>query len=378
MASWPPKKNAAFVFYVGLISQADTKLLQSNPILAAGDVKVATDDAAPANLATLPVADADFTNRVKVSMSAGEMNGDRITVIFSDVAGAEWADLLIDIPTSVRQIDDLAFPTVSGRSTDTLSTGEVPIDLDTSIGSLSAAQIEAAALEGKGDWNIGKTGYSLTQTFPTNFSALSITAGGLVDITQAAADKVWSTATRTLTAFSTALALSIWDVLESAIVTASTIGLKVKDNLDAVLTSRTLPTASYFDPAADTVSNVSIVATLTGHTAQTGDNFARIGAAGASLTGLGGMSTGMKSEINAEVVDVIDTDTSGEPGQEAPPAIASLRGKIDRLYKVYRNKKEQDATEWRLFNNAGTVVDSKAVVSDTAGTATKEEIVTGP
>ena len=108
MASWPPKKNAAFVFYVGLISQADTKLLQANPTLAAGDAKVATDDAAPGNLATLPVVDADFTDRVKVSLSAGEMNGDRITVIFSDAAGAEWTDLLIDIPTSVRQIDDLA------------------------------------------------------------------------------------------------------------------------------------------------------------------------------------------------------------------------------------------------------------------------------
>ena len=46
-----------------------------------------------------------------------------------------------------------------------------------------------------------KTGYSLTQTFPTNFSSMSISATtGLVDITQAAADKVWSTAARVLTA----------------------------------------------------------------------------------------------------------------------------------------------------------------------------------
>ena len=238
MASWPPKKNAAFVFYVGLVSQADTKLLQANPTLAAGDAKVATDDAAPGNLATLPVVDADFTDRVKVSLSAGEMNGDRITVIFSDAAGAEWADLLIDIPTSVRQIDDLSFPTTSGRSTDVLATGEIPIDFDTSIGTLAAAQIEATALNGKGDWNINKTGYSLTQAFPTNFADLSIViTTGLVDITQTAADKVWSTAARTLTAFSTSLALSIWDVLESAIVTASTIGLKVKNNLNAVLSA---------------------------------------------------------------------------------------------------------------------------------------------
>jgi hypothetical protein len=67
-----------------------------------------------------------------------------------------------------------------------------------------------------------------TFTLPTNFSALSITAGGLVDITQAAADKVWSSASRTLTAFSTALAVSVWDVLDANIATASSVGLRLK------------------------------------------------------------------------------------------------------------------------------------------------------
>lgn len=116
MASYPPKKNEAFIFYVSLISQANTKIAHVNPTLAAGDVKVAVDDAAPANLTTLPVVDADYTKRVKVAMSAAEMNGDRITVVFSDAAGAEWCDLVIDIPTSVRQVDDLAYPATSGRS----------------------------------------------------------------------------------------------------------------------------------------------------------------------------------------------------------------------------------------------------------------------
>lgn len=104
---------------------------------------------------------------------------------------------------------------------------------------LDAATFVAGSLNGKGDWNIGKTGYALsaagvqaiwdaltaalttansigklivdnlnttissrmaTFALPANFSALSITAGGLVDITQTAADKVWSTAARILTA----------------------------------------------------------------------------------------------------------------------------------------------------------------------------------
>ena len=48
--------------------------------------------------------------------------------------------------------------------------------------------------------NADKSGYSLTQSFPTNFSSLSISATtGLVDITQTAADKAWGTTARALT-----------------------------------------------------------------------------------------------------------------------------------------------------------------------------------
>lgn len=53
----------------------------------------------------------------------------------------------------------------------------------------------------------------------------------------------------------------------------------------AEFNARTLAAAGYFDPAADTVANVTTVAALTGHTAQTGDSFARLGApAGASVS----------------------------------------------------------------------------------------------
>ena len=44
----------------------------------------------------------------------------------------------------------------------------------------------------------------------------------------------------------------------------------------AQFNARTILAASYFDPAADTVANVSTVATLTGHTAQTADHTAGI------------------------------------------------------------------------------------------------------
>jgi len=109
MASYvTPKKGAAYVFYISLVSQANTKVMQANPTLAAADFNVATDDGAPAALGTTPVVDADFTKRVKVSLSAAEMNGDNITVICSDAAGDEWCDLAVNIQTTAQQIDDLA------------------------------------------------------------------------------------------------------------------------------------------------------------------------------------------------------------------------------------------------------------------------------
>lgn len=48
---------------------------------------------------------------------------------------------------------------------------------------ITAAGIAAGALNGRGDWNIGKTGYTLSQAFPPNFADLDIEATtGHVDV----------------------------------------------------------------------------------------------------------------------------------------------------------------------------------------------------
>ena len=134
-----PKKNTEYIFYVGLTSQANTKIFQANPTLAAGDAQVSTDGGALGNLATIPAVTPGSSKMVKVTLSAGEMNGDNVTVVFSDAAGAEWCDLVVNIQTTARQIDDLAFPTTSGRSIDVSATGEVEANV---------TQIDAAATSG--------------------------------------------------------------------------------------------------------------------------------------------------------------------------------------------------------------------------------------
>ena len=132
----PPKKNTSYTFYWALVSQADTKIFQANPTLAAGDVKVAIDDGAPANMTTLPVVDADFTKRIKVALSAAEMNGDNISIIFADAAGAEWCDTSIDIQTTAQTFDEIA---ISGEAmTVTRSTGAF-VGTDESTGTVVSA-----------------------------------------------------------------------------------------------------------------------------------------------------------------------------------------------------------------------------------------------
>jgi hypothetical protein len=154
----PPKKNAAYSFYVGLVSQANTKLLQANPTLAAGDAKVSIDGAALANLATLPAVTPAAGKGVKVDLSAAEMNGDDIQVVFSDAAGAEWCDLLVHIKTSVRQFSDLAFPATTGRSIVVDSAGLVDANA-VKVGPTGAGTAQTA-----GDVGI-KTGFALTSAY---------------------------------------------------------------------------------------------------------------------------------------------------------------------------------------------------------------------
>jgi len=155
--------------------------------------------------------------------------------------------------------------------------------------------------------------------------AIAADAIGASEFAQAAADKVWSSATRTLTAFSTALALSVWDVLESAILTASSIGLKLKNNLDVVVSTRATP-----------------------------------------------------AQVKTEVVNALSVDTYAESGQEAPAATNTLAVKIGYIFKAWRNRSTQTSTQYSLYNDDATTLAQKSTVSDDATTFDRGEVGTGP
>lgn len=122
-----PEKNVEYIFYTALTTAGSTAL-KAAPTIAAGDFKVSTDGGAFANLTTLPTVTPAAGVMVKITLSASEMNGDNVVVQCIDAAGAEWEDQVIPIHTATRPLEDLAFPTVAGRSLDVTATGAAGID----------------------------------------------------------------------------------------------------------------------------------------------------------------------------------------------------------------------------------------------------------
>ena len=95
-------------------------------------------------------------------------------------------------------------------------------------------------------------------------------------------------------------------------------------------------------------------------------------------SGLAALNDISPAEVNAELVDVMETDTHAMPAQGAPPAAPTYEQILAHFWESYRNKLEQTASEFRVYDDAGTTVQRKAAVSDDGTTTTRGEIATGP
>jgi len=78
------------------------------------------------------------------------------------------------------------------------------------------------------------------------------------------------------------------------------------------------------------------------------------------------------AQVNAEVVDVIDTDTSAEL-TGPPAAVSSIRARLGWLFALSRNERRQTATTQSLRNDANSGNIATAGVSDDGTTATRGE-----
>ena len=89
------------------------------------------------------------------------------------------------------------------------------------------------------------------------------------------------------------------------------------------------------------------------------------------------LSATQKTSVNAQVVDVMKTDTTAEMSQGAPPATPTFEEMFAYIYFMFRNKNIETSTEHSVYDNAGTTKLFKAAMADTTGTLTKDEFVSG-
>lgn len=82
------------------------------------------------------------------------------------------------------------------------------------------------------------------------------------------------------------------------------------------------------------------------------------------------------AEVQSEVQDALDAALA-EPGQGSPAANASLATKISFIYKAWRNRTTQTASEYALYADDATTKDQEAAISDNGTTLDRSEVTTG-
>lgn len=387
-----PRKNIAYRVTFPLLD-ADGDLVTGAASL---DSEVSIDGGAFADCTSEATEIATSSGVYFLDLTAGEMNGDTIAVIVKTATAGAKTTTIVMYPEEV---------------------GDYRADVVQISGDATAADNAEAFFDGTG--YAGTNNVIPTVTTVNGLAANVITAASIAaDAITAAkvADGTIDAATFAAGAINAAAiaADAITDAKVAADVTiasvtgsvGSVVGLTAS-NLDATVSSRLAPTvaARTLDVSVagnagidwgnidnpttaqilsgTTIDNVTIVSNLANGSVSalaiaTDAIDADAIAASAVAEIQSGLSTLTTAQVNAEVVDALATDTYAEPGQAAPAATASLASKINYLYKFLRNKITQTSTTLSVFDDAGTVVDQKATVSDDGTTYTRGEIGTGP
>jgi hypothetical protein len=182
-------------------------------------------------------------------------------------------------------------------------------------------------------------------------------------IEEAAYDAMYAASASPATAAALATAQTDLDAIEAAVITNAA-GVDIAADIIA-LKAETAAILDDTDLIDDGTSGLAKIAT---DVAAVLVDTAVIGVAGAGLTDLGGMSTGMKAEVESEVNDAIDTAIA-ELGVAVPTATPTIRTALMLLYMALRNKtvvqtSGTDALE--IYNDAGTKITQKLLTDDGA------------
>ena len=90
-------------------------------------------------------------------------------------------------------------------------------------------------------------------------------------------------------------------------------------------------------------------------------------------TDIGDLNNISPAEVNAEVDDVMSVDVHAQPGKEALPATTSYNFILRLLYKFLRNKKDSTLTLSQLYNDDEVTVDQQSSHTGDGSLVTEEE-----
>lgn len=306
---FPPKKNTAFTLAFP-IRDADGDLVTGASSL---DSEVSIDGAAFADC-TNEATEIGSTGIYTLALTASEMNGDYIIVqTKTGTAGAKTAVNVMY--TTARQIDDLAYPATSGRS----------------------MVVDANGLVDANMVKLGPTGAGTAQTARDIGASVLLSNGtgtGQIKIDAGYISPNWAD----IGSPTTTVNLSGTTVKTATDVETDT--ADIQSRLPAALVSGRID-ASVGEMAANTITAAATAADYL-------------------------------AEINAQVLDVIATDTFAEPSAVVA-ATCTIKDALMWLKTVSRNKKTQSSTTKVLRNDADNGNIATASVSDAAGTYTHGE-----
>lgn len=199
---WLKYNTSGQVLFTVLI-EAGGRNARINPTLASGDVKISKDGGAFTNIATLPDVMPSSDVQVRIQLSASELQAKIITIRFRDqTSPAEWEEQYVQICTYGN------------------ASAFIPFDFSQTTPNVNVSSISDGAI----------TANAIASNAITS-AKIATDAIGSAQFSQAAADKVWNSTTRTLTSFGT-LVSDIWSHSTRTLTSGS--GITVDANLVSI------------------------------------------------------------------------------------------------------------------------------------------------
>ena len=365
------KKNVAYVIDVQLTDATSRPSFKNSPTIAAGDFMVSVDEAAFANLATLPTVTPAAGANVKISLSAAEMNGDRIVVKCIDQTNPkEWDDVFINV-----------LP-VDATVADTFARVGAPAGASVSA-DVAAVKTDAAAIKVKSDF------------LP------SVTAGGVGGVFIAGTNAATTITTSLTTTFTGNLTGSVGSVTG---LTAATVHADLDDiqarlpaalvagRMDASVGAMAAGTVTAAAIATDAIDNDAIAADVTAVIADAVWNAATIsyGTAGTYgllvETNLDGTVSSRSTQASVDTVATyVDTEVAAIkaktdilpaafPANFADLAIAVTTGRVTVGTNADKTGYALTVTPPTANENADALLDRNVAGGSSAGRRVKEAL----